>query len=367
MPVLFTNNASATLAASITNSATSITVTTGQGALFPTLSGANYFYATLTNSSNTLEIVKVTSRVSDVLTVVRGQEGTTATAYNASDKIELRATAAGLTNMAQLDAAQTFTGANTFSGTTTFSGTAAITGTLSSSSGTISGTWAGSPTFSGAVTFSNTISGSISGNAATATNASNTSSISNAVGSAYTWTGFQNFLSTASVGNNGQSGSAVYGNASGTNAAVLSFHRPGAYAINLGLDTDNIFRVGGWSDGANSIRFAVDSSGNITARGNVTAYGSPSDISLKENITPLTGVGDKLAQLGAYRYNYKGKADTLIGVIAQEVEKVFPELVYEFTNETGTTKNKAVRYELFAPVLIEAFKDLSARVARLGG
>jgi len=122
MPVLFTNNASAPLAASISSSATTITVTTAQGALFPALSGSDYFYATLTNSSNQLEIVKVTARVSDSMTVVRGQEGTTARAYSAADKIEVRVTAAGLTNMVQLDGAQTISGAKNFSTTPTFSG-----------------------------------------------------------------------------------------------------------------------------------------------------------------------------------------------------------------------------------------------------
>ena len=47
MGIKVANNANATLAASITNSATSITVTSGQGARFPTLSAGDYFYATL--------------------------------------------------------------------------------------------------------------------------------------------------------------------------------------------------------------------------------------------------------------------------------------------------------------------------------
>lgn len=136
MPVLFTNNASAPLASSISSSATAIVVTTGQGALFPALSGADYFYATLTNSSNQLEIVKVTARSSDTMTVVRGQEGTTARAYVATDKIEVRVTAAGLTSMAQLDRTQTFSVTPTFTnalavtsggtGVTTSTGTGAV-------------------------------------------------------------------------------------------------------------------------------------------------------------------------------------------------------------------------------------------------
>ncbi|MEG1971117.1 MAG: hypothetical protein RR101_13485 [Burkholderiaceae bacterium] len=54
---------------------------------------------------------------------------------------------------------------------------------------------------------------------------------------------------------------------SSSNAAVISFHRQGAYAINVGLDTSNVFKVGGWSDGASTFRFWSDASGNLTSRG----------------------------------------------------------------------------------------------------
>ncbi len=114
MPALFSNNASATLASSITTSTTTVTVSTGQGALFPAVPAGSFFYATLTDSSNNLEIVKVTSRTSDVLTVVRAQEGTTARAYAAADRIEIRVTAAVLNNFVQLDGDQTIAGVKTF-------------------------------------------------------------------------------------------------------------------------------------------------------------------------------------------------------------------------------------------------------------
>ena len=100
MAIKFSNNASGTLAASITAAATSITLTTGQGALFPAMSAGDYFFATLVDSSNNLEIVRVNARSSDTLTVVRGQDGTTARTYAAGDKVELRVTAAALTAVA---------------------------------------------------------------------------------------------------------------------------------------------------------------------------------------------------------------------------------------------------------------------------
>lgn len=94
MGIKVANNAFATLAAGISNSDTSITVSTGQGARFPALGAGDYFYATLINTSNQLEIVECTARSGDVLTVVRAQESTAARAYDVGDRIEIRITAA---------------------------------------------------------------------------------------------------------------------------------------------------------------------------------------------------------------------------------------------------------------------------------
>lgn len=107
MGIKVANNAFATLASSITNSATSITLTTGQGARFPSLGAGDYFYATLVDTSNNLEIVKCTARSTDVLTVVRAQESTTARAYSAGDRIEIRLTAATFTDATQALPTQT--------------------------------------------------------------------------------------------------------------------------------------------------------------------------------------------------------------------------------------------------------------------
>lgn len=84
------NNAYGTLLASISASDVTITLSTGNGAKFPTLAVGEYFYATLIDVSNNLEVVKVTARVSDILTIVRGQDGTTARAYLVGDRIEQR-------------------------------------------------------------------------------------------------------------------------------------------------------------------------------------------------------------------------------------------------------------------------------------
>ena len=114
MVMKFTNNATSTLASGITSSATSLTVATGNGALFPTLGAGDYFYCTLANTSGTVEIVKVTARSTDTFTVTRGQDGTSGVAWNSGDKVELRLVAASLNDIPKLDEANTFSGANAY-------------------------------------------------------------------------------------------------------------------------------------------------------------------------------------------------------------------------------------------------------------
>lgn len=110
----FANNAVSKLAAPILATDLSCSVTPGDGAKFPTLSGGDYFMATLVKSTGDLEIVKVTALATDTLTIVRAQEGTAAIAFSAGDRIEARLTkgsidgmvAATATAQAAADAAQ---------------------------------------------------------------------------------------------------------------------------------------------------------------------------------------------------------------------------------------------------------------------
>ena len=94
MGVKVSNNAFGTLSAGINTSDTTITVDSGQGARFPSLGANEYFFATLVDTSNNLEIVKVTARSTDSMTVVRAQDNTTAAAFSIGDRFELRPVAA---------------------------------------------------------------------------------------------------------------------------------------------------------------------------------------------------------------------------------------------------------------------------------
>jgi len=137
--------------------------------------------------------------------------------------------------------------------------------------------------------------------------------------------------------------------------ACMSFHRTGAYAINMGLGTDNVFRIGGWSASNNA--FQMDGSGNLTMLNNVTAY---SDARLKKDIVKIDNAIDKVQQLNGYTYTRTDTGSRQCGVIAQEVMKVLPEVVMG-SEET----NYSVAYGNMVGLLIEAIKEQQEQINRL--
>lgn len=98
MAIKFANNAVGTLSAGITDTDTSLVLASGQGTVFPTLGAGDYFFLTLGSPGNT-EIVKVTARSGDTLTITRAQESTTAKAYGVGALAQLLVTAAGLSEL----------------------------------------------------------------------------------------------------------------------------------------------------------------------------------------------------------------------------------------------------------------------------
>ena len=97
MPIKFLNNAYGVLTAPITESDTVINV---MNMGFPKLKPDYYYYATLMDTDNNLEIVKITKANNSVLTVERAQEGTIARSYIVEDRIEHRITSGGLNAIA---------------------------------------------------------------------------------------------------------------------------------------------------------------------------------------------------------------------------------------------------------------------------
>jgi len=107
-------------------------------------------------------------------------------------------------------------------------------------------------------------------------------------------------------------------------------------------------------------------SGEIRATGDIVAFYS-SDERLKENIQPIQNALSKVESISGNTYDWKEGFETIhshtgndLGVIAQEVQSVLPEVVTE--RESGYL---AVDYVKLVPVLIEAIKELSARVKEL--
>lgn len=126
------------------------------------------------------------------------------------------------------------------------------------------------------------------------------------------------------------------------------------------------FKVSGSGEttigGATSIAGNLAVTGEITATSDITAYYS-SDKRLKENIVPISSAVDKVKQIGGYEFDWNDKSSFEghdIGVIAQEIEQVLPEIVAD--RDDGY---KAVRYEKIVPLLIEAIKEQQLQIEEL--
>ena len=103
MGVQLKNNASTTVPQAISSTAISLSVASGTGSRFPQLGTGDYFYATIQDVNNHFEIVKVTARADDLMTMVRGQEGTLPIPFPANSRFELRVTAQVLSDVGILD------------------------------------------------------------------------------------------------------------------------------------------------------------------------------------------------------------------------------------------------------------------------
>ena len=114
------------------------------------------------------------------------------------------------------------------------------------------------------------------------------------------------------------------------------------------------------SEGGNAQFLGNISGSQIEASGDVIAFGS-SDERLKDNIQPISEPLYKLSKVGGYTFDWNDKQDAYqghdVGVIAQEIEEVLPEVV--MTRGTGY---KAVKYEKIVPLLIESIKELQKKV-----
>lgn len=189
---------------------------------------------------------------------------------SAADKTKLDGIATGATantgTVTSVGGTGTVSGL-TLSGTVTTSGNLTLGGTLAVTASNFASQTAntflcapngsaGVPTFRAIVAADiPTLNQNTTGNAATATTATNATQVN----STAQLNGYA--ISAAAITYNGAGGPMI-GQAQGSGAAMLSFHRPSVYGVNLGLDTDNVLKVGGWSMGA--VAYPIIHSNNIS-------------------------------------------------------------------------------------------------------
>jgi hypothetical protein len=346
MTIKFTNNAISTLASGITNSDTSITVVSGGGTKFPSLTGGEYFRATLIDASNNLEIVKVTARSGNVLTVTRAQESTTARNFSTGDRIELRITAQSL-----LDAATTLTSlaADLDLNSNNITGTGAIScsGDLTVDTSTLKvdstnnrvGIGTASPSKLLEVTSTDTgaFGVEVKLNHDSASPADNdtisiiTSQGNNDAGEGINYSEIHTQVADVS---------------DGTEDARLEFHlmRAGTLTENMRLEAD----------------------GDLHVDGDVIAFSTTvSDVALKSDIEMIPNALDKIDEVRGVTFT-RHNGQKSAGIIAQELEKVLPEAVREKELKlVDGKKYKTVEYDAIHGLLINCIKELKEEIKEL--
>jgi len=165
-------------------------------------------------------------------------------------------------------------------------------------------------------------------------------------------------------------------NQTDTGARTITASSPVSYA-STAFRSDSAATSGtGWyhlygSSGAGSVNnIFIYGNGNIENANN--SYGAISDIKVKENIVDATPKLDKLMQVKVRNYNLKGEYDQhkQIGVIAQELETIFPSLIEETqdrgeNDEVLETTTKSVKYSVFVPMLIKAMQEQQTMITEL--
>ncbi len=358
MPVKFANNAVSTLASGINNSVTSITVASGEGAKFPSLTGSEYFFITLIDASNNLEIAKCTARSSDVLTVTRAQESTSARAFATGDRIELRITAQSL-----IDVASQIT---------------ALGSDLGLNSNDITGS--GNITHTGNIT--TTGNGSFSGDLTVDTNTLKIDSSNNRVGIGTASPSKILQIESTDAGATGVEISLTHNSSSPADDDTISI-----ITSNGKNDADEIVnyseihtQVLDVSDGTEDARMEfhlmragtltenmrLNETGDVHFDGDVVGFStSVSDVALKSDIEMIPNALDKIDEVRGVTFT-RHNGQKSAGIIAQELEKVLPEAVRE--KELALVdgkKYKTVEYNAIHGLLINCIKELKQEIKEL--
>ena len=155
----------------------------------------------------------------------------------------------------------------------------------------------------------------------------------------------------------------------GVDAATLDGLDSSVFALDADLTTANVVENGNLyftNDRANVALVTANvvvntlfSEGNISSNAYITSpfFYSESDISLKENIQPIDSALEKVLSLFGVSFDWKANKSKSIGLIAQQVEKVVPEIV-----STTNRGFKTVSYDSVIPLLIEAIKEQQEQI-----
>jgi len=347
---LFGNNIKTTLAAPIT-STTATTCTLSSSANLPTLSAGQIFALTFNDAAATglvYEIVYCTARTGAVLTIVRGQEGTTAQTWLATDLAYCSVTAGILSSFTQdtpgatpLDTsatAQTKVGALTVTGGLTSGAGVAVGGALTTAT---TGAFSGLITASGGLTAAGqTITTGAISMPGVGVNGFKMTPISDAQNGTWTVTnsaGSTNVLelnqltsSTAEllmIGNLISTFSGAFSNPTPSIGDLIAQRSTSTGGLYLGGAVSAF--VGNWNASTTNQLTMLS---NFVGFANFVAgtYTNSSDERLKENIVDLPHGLAELRQLRAIKYNFKSDKDsTHFGFSAQHVQTVLPHLVGE--------------------------------------
>ena len=175
----------------------------------------------------------------------------------------------------------------------------------------------------------------------------------------------------------GESGGVAYitgTNAAGTSSQELSLRgfpltftgNGGGGGEHMRITSGGEVLIGTTSDAGDyklQVNGRILATDSIYSNGDVVAYAS-SDIRLKDNILPIKNALEKVKKIGGYTFDWNNKQTTYeghdVGVIAQEIEAVLPEVVT--TRDNGY---KAVKYEKLTALLIESIKEQQVQIERL--
>jgi hypothetical protein len=347
MPIKLANNASAHLAAPLDADGTTIVLVNAEIMNFPALAPGEWFPLTLADPDGNIEITRVTERSGNILTALRAQEGTTARAWTAGDRAEIRLTASIVAQL-QSDTAQAKAAANSYTDaretavrTDLATALASESGARTSAINALDG--AKFDKTGGAVSGNVTASGTVSGATVASTGAMTVGG--NAVWHAGNFTP-ANYLPL--------SGGTI------TNGVLtISHSTPYVDLYDQQWGSRKVYHDGGLvgflTSGGGWACYSQND-GTFVASGNIGAYSD------RRHKTEIETIGDALAlveQLRGVRYTRIQDGVRCVGVIAQEVQEAVPEVVGQ------SADGLYVDYGNLVAPLIEAVKELSGRVRQL--